>query len=338
MIDIGSNVYYSKELDSRYLDLLRREFEKAFAGCRTLAVKLHMGEPGNKTAFVPDDLEPIIALLKDMGFDVFLFDSPVMYRSRRRTEEGYLEVVREKGWPELAPVVVSNEVVEVEGEYMTYGVCRPLVDADGVLVITHVKGHNCSGFGGAIKNLGMGALSRETKRAIHEGGEPIFTGDCMQCGACEEACPIGAITLEDHPIVDGCYGCSNCTYACPLELMKPKVAPFDALLAGGAAAAQSLFKKKYYVSYIGNITRSCDCDVDPGPIIARDIGWIAGEDGVALDWAARNMVVDSAGEDVFYLNNKKTGKKHVQHAERLGMGSMEYNIVDAPQPSHAKIL
>ena len=210
--------------------------------------------------------------------------------------------------------------------YKLPGLTEELAKVDGVLVVSHVKGHICSGFGGAVKNLGMGALTKKTKSEIHAGGEPVFSGECRRCKACEKACPLGTLKVDDTPIFRTCYGCSNCVYACEYGLIKPKIAVFDKLLAEGANAAQSTFKKKYYINLVFRITTECDCEKDPGRIIGKDCGIIFGEDGVAVDKASHDLICKISGEDVFLKWNKKSGVEHIRQAEQAGMGSMKYEM------------
>ncbi len=320
-----TNIYYSKELDGKFIDKLRSELSERFKGCKKIAVKMHFGELGNTKAFTPKDIKPIVELLESMGFDYYLYDSSVMYGGPRSNPSTHKALALAKGFRK---VETGDEFVEVKGKVLTYQVCTKLTDADGVLVLTHVKGHVCPGFGGAIKNLGMGALTKKTKTLIHTGGRPVFSGKCERCGKCVENCPINGLKLEDgkeYPVIKRCYGCSNCAYVCPHNVISPKVDFFDFLLAEGANAAQSKFKKFYYVSAIRNISQKCDCEPFPGKIIADDIGWIMAPDGVAIDKAAYDLIVKKNGE-VFLKHNKKKGIEQIDAAEKLGMGRKKYNL------------
>ncbi len=324
-----SNVYHTKN-ENKFLEKLKEELKKKFKDCDKIAIKLHFGEPGNKTAFVPEDIKPITELLKEIGIDFFLFDSPVKYNSPRNTVEGYKESARKQGWEELGEVRISNDSIEAEGKYIKkHEVCKDLAEADAVLVVSHFKGHLCCGFGGAVKNIGMGALTRESKEKIHSGGEPVMVGECTACGLCADACPFDAIEIKDKAEITGyCAGCSRCIIACPNNVFKPKIANFDVLLGEGAAAAQSKFKKVYYVSVLKKITKWCDCGKDPRGIIAKDNGFMMSSDGVSIDIAAHDVIEKNEGKDVFLEHNLKTGKEHVEAAEKFGMGKSKYNLIE----------
>ncbi|MFH1053750.1 MAG: DUF362 domain-containing protein [Candidatus Woesearchaeota archaeon] len=323
-----ADVFYSKSLSEGFLSRFKEELLKEFGECKTIAVKIHFGEPGNKTSFVPDDVKDIIDILKKLGFEHFLYDSSVSYNSPRGNPKDHKRIAIEKGWDELGEIRTDDDFVLSKGENLVYEVCKSLIDVDGVLVLTHFKGHVCCGFGGSIKNLGMGALTKRSKSAIHDGAKPIFEGECDQCKACERACPVEGIVVRDKPYFESCYGCSNCVVACPKHLIKAKVGLFDTLLADGANSAQKMFKKYYYVSLIKNISQRCDCAANPGKIIADDCGVLCSGDAVAIDKASHDIVVENEGEDVFLKSNKKTGLKQVEEAERLGMGSVEFELVE----------
>lgn len=319
------NVYYSKNPDEKFLQKLKSELEENFKGCKRIAVKMHFGEVGNSKAFSPKDIAPITKLLEELGIDYFLYDSSVMYGGPRANPTTHKMLAVTKGFKK---VETGDEFTEVKGESMNYEVCKKLSDADGVLVLSHVKGHECSGFGGAIKNLGMGALTKKTKAKIHAGGMPVFSGKCEKCGKCVELCPIDGLKLQDgkeYPVIKKCYGCSNCAYVCPHNVISPKINYFDILLAEGANAAQSTFKKYYYVSAIKNITKKCDCEPLPGQILSEDVGWVMSSDGVALDRASYDLIVKKSG-DVFLKYNKKKGVEQINAAEKLGMGSQKYSL------------
>jgi uncharacterized Fe-S center protein len=322
-----TKIYHSKEYNKEFLERLKEEIKNNFRDCKRIAIKIHFGEPRNKTSLKPEDIEPITNILKKLNIEFFFFDSSVTYHSPRNNPEEHKKLAEEKGWDKIGRIRSSDEYVKVKGENLTYEVCKELGEADGVLIISHFKGHICAGFGGAIKNLGMGALTQNSKNAIHEGGEPVFEGECDQCKSCEIACPLETLKVTDKPEFGECYGCSNCTFACPKDLIRTRLKDFDTLLADGATAAQSTFKKKYYVTFIINITKLCDCVNNTGGLIGKDAGYLMSPDGVAIDKASYDIIVKEQG-DIFLKNNKKTGLGQVTAAERLGMGKQEYKLIN----------
>jgi uncharacterized Fe-S center protein len=296
---------------------------KHFAG--RIAIKTHFGEPGNEYALRPEDIRPFTLILEELGINYFLYDSSVAYGGARGEPKTHKEYALKKGF---SNVETGDEYRDVKGKHLTYQVCSRLGDADAVIVLSHLKGHECSGFGGAIKNLGMGALTKTTKSAIHDGGKPVFEGDCKRCGMCVKNCPVNGMRLDDkekYPVVFKCFGCSNCSYVCPHHIIRPKLAYFDVLLSDGANAAQSTFKKHYYITIMNRITAHCDCYDKPGDIIARDEGFLLSKDGVAIDKAAYDIITKN-DKDAFLKVNFKKGTEHVYAAEKLGMGSSKYEL------------
>jgi uncharacterized Fe-S center protein len=307
--------------DAALFDLLERRLGGLFAAGDRVAVKLHMGEPGNIHYIKPHLTKGIISVLKKTGCDPFIFDSPVVYRSMRNNRAGYLQCAADHGYTESAlgvPIVISNAQVKVEGPRMSYHLCAEPLEADGVLLLTHVKGHLASGMGGAIKNVGMGCVSKETKGAIHAGGEPVYNGGCTQCGTCVECCPTDNIRIvDDRPVFDAtwCPGCSNCVLSCPEHCITPRVATFDELLAEAAVLAHERFKKRYAVNVLKSISRLCDCVADSGPLITGDIGYACGPDMLSVDVASLDLLEEaSQRRDIFAEWNKRSPWGHVRAA------------------------
>jgi len=324
---------FHTEKEELVFDFLEKQLEKVFKENEKVAIKLHMGEPGNKFFIRPEFVKTLIDLLKKLHTKPFLFDSPVTYRSPRNNVKGYLKVAHDHGYSEKtigAPVVISNKSIKTEGKNLSYEICKDLVEADGVIILSHVKGHIASGFGGAIKNLAMGAMSKETKNAIHEGGEPIYTEGCVQCGACVEQCPTGNIILKNNKPFFGktwCSGCSNCVLVCPENAIKPRVAIFDELLAEASAKAYEKFKKSYSINVLKNITRLCDCMPKAGPIIADDMGFMCSENPLTVDMASLDFIKEKTGSpDIFAEVNKKSAYEHINRAKKYFEEGKTYTL------------
>lgn len=295
-----------------------------------VAIKLHFGEPANPTRLDPPSVRNYVNVLKEIGATPFLFDSPVMYNSPRNNVESYLLVAEKHGFFDLdCPVLISNDYYLVETPYLAFNICRDLLEADGVLLLSHFTGHECCGAGASIKNMGMGGVTRETKRAIHKGAQPLPVEKCSGCGKCQEMCPTGNISRSEEGIHLGktvCIGCSNCVYSCPEGNIKPRIAPFDFLLALSAHCVSKKCTKLLCVNIMKNITRLCDCASNPGQVLIRDLGVLVSRDIVSVDKAGYDMVLGHFGFDVFKILNKKTPLIHIREAQNLGMGSLEYAL------------
>lgn len=308
-------------------------FEAKYPNKGKIVVKMHFGEPGNQTALKPEDVAPIIGALVTAGLKPILVDTPVAYPSERNTVEGYTKVAKERGYFELAPVLISDNWKEIRTKDLRVKVCKELIEAENLLVITHVKGHPCSGFGGAIKNFGMGGLMKESKNDIHLGSNPtISEQDCLGCGMCAKLCPGEAIKIIKAKAVvdlDKCLGCSVCQINCPTNSIKPKLALFDDLLAQGAAACiNNLPKNTCYINLIKRITEKCDCETDSGPIIAKDCGILIGDNPVAIDKASVDLINKKEGKDVFLEVNHKDPNLQIDFATEYTGLSKEYELVE----------
>jgi hypothetical protein len=321
------------EKDEKIKDILKEQLKGIFQENEKIAIKLHMGEIGNKYYLKPDFVKKAVDVLKEIGCKPFLFDSLVIYPGGRDTKEKYQKTAAEHGFTEEnigCPIIIDNEFKEIKTEHLDTQVCKPLAEADGLLVLTHVKGHMCSGFGGSIKNLGMGGVTIKTKKDIHNFANPMFVGDCTGCGTCVKICPVKTISLENNKAVfnlNGCWGCGQCIVTCPSNVLKPKIAGFDTLIAESASAVLK-DKKAYFVNVIKDITELCDCRSDPGKIVLEDIGTLLGKDIVAIEKASLDLINKKAGKDIFKEIHKKSPFLHIKEAERLGLGNLNYEVIE----------
>lgn len=324
-----SQVIFTED-EEKFKQQLKEQIKDLFLPDEKIAIKLHMGEPGNKFHLKPEFVKIIVDVLKELGCKPFLFDSPVVYNSPRNTEEGYYKVAEQHGFTDICPVIISDEHITIKGKKMNYQICKTLANADGILVLSHVKGHLCTGFGGAIKNLGMGAQTKHTKGSIHAGGEPKYVGGCTRCDICASVCPTSNIRYDDvrpHFDKNWCCGCSNCAIFCPEKAIEPKLDTFDFLLSEAAWAAKQHFKKDYYVNVIKSISKNCDCDSNAGPIVLDDVGITMGKDIVAVEKASLDLINKKASKDLFKEIHHKSPERHIKFAEELEMGKMEYELV-----------
>jgi uncharacterized Fe-S center protein len=326
MADIA---YFRSPDSAEFLSTFKEAVSQAFPPNARIAAKLHMGEgdhhfDGSLTA-------RCISALHELGMEPFLFDSPVMYSGDRHTVQGYRKRAAENGFSEATvgcPVVISNKSAKVEGKYLPVGVCKDLLEADALLALSHFKGHPCPGAAGALKNLGMGGVDRETKTAIHGGSKPVLIGECDACGLCAEGCPGSAIQIKKTAEINqsSCWGCGRCVDVCPKDALEPQLASFDALLIDAAAAILSRVPHAFYVNDVRRITRLCDCCRNPGAEIAPDVGVLLGADPVAIDQASTDLAIRAAGSDVFHKQHGRDPYRHVREAADRGLGSVSYRL------------
>ncbi len=325
-----NKVYFLKDFGK-----LREASQKLLKGFYSdhdteVAVKIHFGEPGNKFAFTPKDVKPIIEAMKSLELKPFFIDTTVAYNSPRNSVEGYGKVVRDKGYDKLAPFIISDSGLKVKAKDLMVEVCQELVKAKNVLVISHLKGHGCSGFGGAIKNLGMGGVTKETKKLEHALSKPRLVGKCRGCGQCVELCPAKAIKMVNGQAeinLSVCWGCSICEISCPNKCLAPK-ATFDDLLAQGAAAViNNLPPQTFYINFLKNIAKDCDCNKNPGGLISKDIGILFSDNPVAIDKASIDLINEANGQDVFKIHNHKDPLLQLKFASQYTSREQAYQLV-----------
>ncbi|MCX5795267.1 MAG: DUF362 domain-containing protein [Elusimicrobia bacterium] len=313
-----------------------------------VAVKLHFGEQGN-TGFVPPPLLRVVAeALKARGAKPFLSDTNTLYKGRRTNSADHLSLAREHGFtPQAlgAEVVIPDDTrpenvasVALGGRYIkTARVARVYASADVLVGVAHFKGHIMCGFGGALKNVGMGCATREGKLSQHSDVSPmVMEKSCTGCGACVNVCSAQAISLnEGRSVIDAalCVGCASCLAACPEGALQVRWEAGGGVIQEKMAeyAQAALTGKKGKAAFLNvclKITAECDCIAKDEPALMPDLGLLASADPVALDQACYDLAVKAAGRDVFKAAHpRRDGFKQLRHAEEIGLGSREYELV-----------
>ena len=193
-----------------------------------------------------------------------------------------------------------------------------------------MKGHIAKGFGGAIKNFGMGGVTKENKKSIHQSARPVYQKDkCTYCGVCAEVCPFEAITVTDKKwklSKRKCFGCGVCVENCNAGGIKNEDNDFPYLLSCAAMACVK-DKNVLYLNDVNRIAKSCDCDPFAGPVICPDIGYLLSDDIVAIDQASLDLVND-VKKDVFKEYNKVDPERQLKYGEEIGLGSTSYQLIE----------
>lgn len=269
-----------------------------------VAIKLHMGDDcikGRHTHVSPQDVKVLIDKIKANGGEPFLVDTTVLYKRRRNTVEGYMEVAKANGFGGF-PIKIDgpDDFVEVSMDGIPpIKVSKFIAKADALLVLSHATGHGFTGFAGVIKNLGMGGVVKEGKARIHGPCAPRYDEDkCVSCGKCAEACPHEVIVMEGGKprfYREKCPACGRCLKACKTGALYVAEGALEKSfneLANAAKAVLSIFKPEntLYITVLKNITRLCDCAVDTGEIVCRDMGYLTGDNPLKLDIETANMI------------------------------------------------
>ncbi len=299
---------------------------------KEVLVKLHMGEAGNKNFIPPEQVAEVVRYLRGLGAEPFLYDTTVAYSSPRATKTGYLLLAAKHGFTKRrvgCDVFVDDEAIPVTFLGREYLVGKRVLETEALFILSHVKGHIETGFGGAIKNMGMGFMSRKTKKAIHSWTKPVHDpSKCTLCGLCAEACPFNAITVEGKWTRDRhkCFGCDVCTDTCPTGALRYRDLGLQEALAHASKAALG-DREAVFLNALINIARSCDCDPHAGEPLIPDIGYLVSLDPVAIDQASLDLVHEAAG-DLFKRVTGVNPEKQIIHAERLGLGQRNYQLVE----------
>ncbi len=293
-----------------------------------VAIKLHVGELGNPYYVQPVFVHNVVRRVKEAGGKPFLTDSNTLYHAQRSNAYDHMNTARMNGFG-MAPFIVADglksenyRTVKTKGILTEIEVSGALAEADSMIVITHCKGHEMSGFGGAIKNLGMGCTPQAGKLRQHRTvGLEIDQTKCVGCGKCKEACELHLPEIYEGKARNTsplCMRCPVCIMSCPMEAIHfTHKENLCKALASAARGVLSTFKedKVSYVSFAKNITQYCDCLPNPGEIMMKDIGIFAADSPVSIDAA----FLEKADYKLFNTAYHVDCMVQVQEAKAIGI-------------------
>ncbi|MDR2774109.1 MAG: DUF362 domain-containing protein [Tannerella sp.] len=342
----------------------RAGIEKIDFNNQYVAVKIHFGEPGNLAFIRPNYAARLVTLLCKLGAKPFLTDSNTLYSGGRSNAVDHLQSAMENGFNPISAkcnVIIADGLkgtnyceVPLDGEYCKAPkIGTAIADADIVISMNHFKGHEQSGFGGALKNLGMGSASIAGKLELHSSSQPVVDSQsCTGCGVCVKYCAHDALHLDEHRKAfieyDRCVGCGQCVALCQYdgavmgegdtsERLNCKIAEY--------AKAVVLGKPHFHVNFIMNVSPECDCWNHNDAAIVPDLGILASFDPVALDQACADLVIQAPalngsklaekhpdtsleGKDKFHLIHPDTHwESGLCHAEKIGLGTRKYKLL-----------
>jgi len=324
-------VVFFTDLDNLH-DALENFNIKIFAD-KKVPVKLHMGEMKNKYFPKPDFVKHIVDELKKAKAYPYLFDTTVAYTGLRHYVSGYQYLARFHGFTMKkigCDVIIDDAGIPIKVENRDYEVAWHLANSTHIFALSHVKGHVATGMGGAIKNFGMGGVSKETKKRMHHGSRPVYHKDkCTYCGVCAELCPFDAIKVKENSWkqnMKSCFGCGVCVDMCKENALTNEDAELQYVLACAAKACVQ-DKNVIYLNELKRIAKSCDCDPFADPVICPDIGYLVSDDPVAIDKASLDLIND-VKKDVFQKENKVDPLKQIKYGEEIGLGSSSYQLIE----------
>lgn len=347
------------------------------------AVKIHFGERGN-TAFVrPILVRPIVEAIGAAGGRPFLTDAGTLYVGTRGNAVDHLQTAIRHGFvPDVvgAPVIIADGLDG--GDEVAVPVClnrcqnvyiaSALARAGALVSVAHFKLHELAGFGGAIKNVGMGGASRRGKMQQHSTMAPkIRPKKCIACGSCVKVCAHDALTLVDRPEdmarpkesikkvaqIDGakCVGCGSCIHACPEEAIDIRwdqdIPGFmERMVEYTVGALYGKQDQSFFINFLTQISPACDCHSSADAPVVADIGILASPDPVAIDQASVDLMNAQAvlpNSHIGSLNPPPKDKiravyphipweHQLEYAESLGLGFRNYELVTVRPPKKKK--
>lgn len=330
-----------------------------------VAITLHFGERGNTGFIRPLFIRRIVDLIKEAGGKPFLTDANTLYRGDRSNAVDHMNVAMEHGFSYAtvnAPIIIADglrgkDYVEapVNGKYFKkVKISSAAYHADSLLSVAHVKGHMLFGFGGAMKNIGMGLGARSGKQMMHADLKPeIVSRKCVGCGLCVKWCPTSSLSLSEtqgreKPLsilnLSTCIGCGECVVTCPHEAIKiswsgAPQAVQEKTVEFAWAIAKEKAGKIGAVNFLTNISPDCDCMSHTDASIVPDIGILASDDIVAVDRASIDLINQQPALLNTAVPESKTGQAdkfaaihgvdwtpQFAYAEQIGLGSAKYEI------------
>lgn len=368
-----SNVYFTDlrvKNGNNLLTKLQRLIKTAGIGNidftdKYVAIKMHFGEPGNLAFLRPNYAKAVADVVKELGGKPFLTDCNTLYVGGRKNALDHLDSANLNGFN---PTTTGCQIIIADGlkgtdetlvpvEGGTYikeaKIGRAVMDADVFISLSHFKGHESTGFGGALKNIGMGCGSRAGKMEMHSAGKPhVDQNLCVGCQMCVKICAHDAPEFENKKATinhDKCVGCGRCIGVCPKdailsasdesnEILNCKIAEYTKAVIDN--------RPHFHISLVIDVSPYCDCHGENDAAIVPNVGMFASFDPVALDMAcaeavnaqpvlSNSMLGDCSEEerachnqDHFHSIFPETcWETAISHGEKIGIGNSKYKLI-----------
>jgi uncharacterized Fe-S center protein len=338
----------------------RAGIEKIDFKDKFVAIKIHLGEPGNLAYIKPNYAAVIVRMVKELGGLPFLTDANTLYTGRRANAVDHLQAANENGFNVIATgcnVIIADGLkgtdykeIDINQKHCkTAKIGTAIADADIIISLNHFKGHEMTGFGGAIKNIGMGSGSRGGKLEMHSASKPLIKAKkCVSCGQCIKSCAQDAIAFDENKKAvidyDLCVGCGQCVAVCrydaaiikwdeAADITNEKIAEYTYAVING--------KPAFHINFVMNVSPDCDCWSTNDLPIVPDIGIAASFDPIALDKACVDLVNGAEpirgsvledkhyeeGDKFCHIHSNTDWRAGLKHGEEIGIGTMEYELI-----------
>ena len=332
-----------------------------------VAIKIHFGELGNVSYLRPNYARAVVDVVKELGGKPFLTDCNTLYPGSRKNALEHLYCAWENGFTPLTvgcPILIGDglkgtddiEVPVRGGEYVKNAkIGRAVMDADVIISMTHFKGHEATGFGGALKNLGMGCGSRAGKKEQHNNGKAYVQPEiCRGCRRCMWECANNGLVFDPetrkmHVDKEHCVGCGRCVGACNFDaidfedpnsnqMLNYRIAEYAKAVVDG--------RPQFHISLVMDISPNCDCHGENDAPILPDVGMFASFDPLALDQACVDACMkceplpnSQLGEhmrDPHFVDHhdhftnstpESEWQSCLSHAEKIGLGTRDYELI-----------
>jgi uncharacterized Fe-S center protein len=327
------------------------------------AIKIHFGEPGNLAYIRANYARRLVKYLLTRQAKPFLTDSSTLYLGRRSNAIDHIESAFENGFNPLTvpcPVIIADGLKAIDYQEIpvhlnyckTAKIGSAIAEADIIVSMNHFKGHEQAGFGGAMKNLGMGSASRMGKLELHSSSQPTVDQSlCTSCGQCVKYCASDAIHLNADKKAEidykKCVGCGQCVAVCQFDAAQPVWDnSVDVMNFKIAEYVVGVLKNKpnFHINFVIDVSPNCDCWNCNDAAIVPNLGIAASFDPVALDKACADLVTQSGANLNTALNVHKQGELQgtdkfklihpntdwlagLKYAETIGVGSLKYELI-----------
>ncbi|MDR1926418.1 MAG: DUF362 domain-containing protein [Endomicrobium sp.] len=313
-----------------------------------LAIKIHFGEENNEGYIKPEYVMPIVKIIKEKTAYPFLTDASTIYVGERSDAYHHHLIANKHGFTIDScgcPIIISDGLrgtaekeIEVNLKYFkTVTIAQEIYNADSYMFMSHFKGHEITGFGGALKNVGMGCGSKAGKYAMHHSSKPaVNPKHCIGCGNCARHCYQHALSLVDKKVVidkEKCAGCGQCVVNCVLKVFKLRwdedsIIVQEKIVEYAAGVLKN--KKSAYINFLNHISKYCDCfSLSKNVPLMKNVGIVAGSDPVSVDQASYDLVNEFFGKNFFKKIYPEIDPTiQLKYAEELGLGTRNYKLVN----------